>query len=171
LFVRDSLKEGGKQVEIGRLSLNRTHNLDIKLLAQRIVDDRANANSDLRLIARQQDIPTAPPLSYTEDLYAYRNLSGDKFDQMYVRQLLQANREEIKRFRFAARNSRNTDVRDFAGRILPVLEEHLRIAENITRIAALNIDVNEPAGAEPRPAYRDPFYQGDPALPHQFNEP
>ncbi len=170
LFVRAALTDGGKQVEMGRLSVGRTHNIDVKLLAQRIVDDRANANADLRLIARNQEIPTAPPSSYTDDLYAFRSLTGDKFDQMYVRQLMQSTREEIKHFRFAARNSRNTDLREYAGRILPVLEEHLRIAENITRLAALNINVNEPAGAERLPPYRDPYYQGDPALPHQFNE-
>ena len=170
LFVRDSLKEGGKQVEIGLIGLNRTHNLDIKLLAQRIVDDRASANADLNMIAWHQEISYGAPINYIDELYPYRHLEGDKFDQMYIRQVLQSNRDEIKRFRFAARNSRNTDLREFAGRILPVLEEHLRIAENISRMAALNLDVNEPAGAARGPAYRDPYYQGDPELPHQFNE-
>ncbi len=165
MFVREAFALSAREMELSRLSLARAQSLDLKLLAQRILDDNARADQDLRMIVRQQEVPSR--VSIIETLEPYRNLVGANFDRAYVQHLVKVQREDIPKFRAAARTARNSDVRDFASRNLPVLEEHLRIAENIGRIAGLSADINEPAGAE-RP-HRDPYYEGDPQLRHQFN--
>jgi predicted outer membrane protein len=169
LFIRDAILESSRQVEVARVGVEQAHNLDLKLLAQRIVDERANAVADLRIIARQQHVPSAPEPNHSNDVaFALSNLSGDKFDQMYVRFLLQSHRDQIHKYRAGARNLRNSDVRDFAGRDLPFVQEYFRIAENINTMAGMKIEVNEPAGAEREG--RDPFYQGDQSLPQLYTE-
>ncbi len=167
-FVSDALVQGAEEIQLGRIASERAEDLDLKLLAQRVLDDRARANRELQMIAQLEKVPrvTASKNVSTID---FSNLSGAAFDRAYVRHLLNVHRSEIKKCRAASRDAYNDEIRAFAGRMLATLQEHVRIAENISSLAQLGEDVNEPAGAERQPADIDPYYQGDSKVRHQFN--
>ncbi|MDB6028119.1 MAG: hypothetical protein JWM68_4342 [Verrucomicrobiales bacterium] len=168
-FASQTLCRGAGEMDLSRLGVDRSQNPDLKLLAQRIFDDHSRADDDLRIIIRQQGIPISSELDQEDDVASLQRLSGSNFDRMFIHHLMETRREEIKNFKAAARNARNSDLREFASRGLPVLEEHLRIAENIAKNVGLDLNVNEPAGANRTDRLRDPYYGGDPQQPHQFN--
>lgn len=168
IFVQDALAGGAKEIEMGLLGVQRADNLDLQLLAQRIFDDHTQANRDLGLIASQEQVPL-PSQAPDYSVKHLGGLSGSAFDRVYLQHMQEGHRADIKKFEAAARNARSRNIRDFAARTLPILREHLRIAQNISRNAGIGSIVNEAAGAEPRPLETSPFYQGDSERPHQFN--
>ena len=166
LFVNDALIAGSRQIEIARLGIENSHNPDLTLLAQEIYDDNVRANQELRIIAERENIPVP---SIATETVGIAIPQGPDFDALFIQQLFAAHEGDIKTFQAAARNAQNTEVRDFAARVLPALQEHYRIAQNITKTAGLNAQINEPAGAERPVEQEDPFYKGDPDIRHQFN--
>lgn len=170
LFASDALKNSFSEMELARLGMERAGSPELRLLAQRIFDDHANAQEDLRIIVAQQGILTEERMVLSPAQNELLRLSGASFDRAFLREIVQENPDEIRKFKAAARSAKNTELRDFAARNLPVMEEHLRIAENIGKMAALDLNINEPAGAQRPTVIGDPYYGGDVHLPHQFNE-
>lgn len=169
LFVEQAISGGTHEVALSRLGMERADNLDLKLLAQKIFDDHNRAMKELQLLVHLERIPVRGEPRPIPDLSQLNNLSGPAFDRAYIRHLREAHAENIKVFEAASRNAYKDEVRTFAGRFLPVLREHLRVARNIGDMADYGDEINEPAGAERPQEKRDPYYQGDPKIPHQFN--
>jgi putative membrane protein len=57
-------------------------------------------------------------------------LSGDAFDKAYMRAMIEDHQEDVLEFRQESQSAKDPDVRQFAAKTLPTLEEHLRIAED-----------------------------------------
>ena len=156
IFIREALTGGLNEMELAKIAMQRASNLDLQLLARRIFDDHKRGNEDLEIIAHNEgiQIPQLPRDGAMVQRLA--GLSGNEFDRTYLQHVIEHHRFDVKRFESTARSARNEDVRNFAGKVLPALQEHLRIAENISEIAGLEVEINEPTGAE-----RKPFYEGD----------
>ncbi|MFN7140135.1 MAG: DUF4142 domain-containing protein [Limisphaerales bacterium] len=164
MFVNDAMLSGRNEIEMARIGAQRADNLDLRLLSQRIVDDHTRANQELIMLARQERIVLPDldqePQTHTAHLSA---LQGPEFDRVFLQHMLDAHRTDIKKFEAASRTAQNPEIRAFAARTLPKLREHLRIAQNISRIAAIGPEgeIFEPAGAErPGPAI-EPYYESD----------
>jgi putative membrane protein len=57
-------------------------------------------------------------------------LSGNAFDKAYMRAMIEDHQEDVSEFRQESQSAKDPDVRQFAAKTLPTLEEHLRIAED-----------------------------------------
>src|SRR4051794_36989347 len=155
---------------MARLGIGNIENLDLKLLAQRVYDDRTHGNRQLALLARQEDIDPGVQRNPPLPIFELKTDSKEDFDRMYLRHVIDVNRDDIKRFSVASKTARNSDVRDYAAKWLPALREQQRFAQNINRMAGFEVDINEGAGAEAPGRAGEPFYQGDPESQNQFNQ-
>lgn len=169
IFVSDALIDGSREIEMGRLAIRNAQNQDLRILAQRIFDDHVRANRELEIIARQEEIPLPATVHHGETSEHNQSAAGPEFDRMFMRHIEETRLETIKKYKAASRTARSFDIRAFAARTLPSLQEQLRLARNINKVSGLSVDVNEPAGAQPSPLERDPFYEGDLDQPHQFD--
>ena len=69
----------------------------------------------------------------------YRNLSrkdGAEFDKSYVDMMVDQHEADVKLFERAARDAEDSEVRAFASRHLPSLQQHLQRANNLAETAA-----------------------------------
>src|SRR5688572_17691041 len=57
IFVQDALAAGRQEIAMGLLGVQRAENLDLQLLAQRLFYDHSQANKDLEIIAKLEEIP------------------------------------------------------------------------------------------------------------------
>ena len=57
-------------------------------------------------------------------------LSGPQFDKTYMSEMVRDHQQDVAEFQKAAR-SNDAQVKDFASRTLPTLEDHLREAQQI----------------------------------------
>ena len=164
IFIREALATGMNEMETSKLAMQRASNLDVQLLARRIYDDHKRGNDELHIIAHNEGI-TIPQLPRdTEAIEHLSSYTGTEFDYLYLQHVLDHHNFDVKRFESTARSARNEDVRNFAGKTLPALQEHLRIAKNINEIAGLGIEINEAAGSERKPFYENDSQRQFPAL-------
>jgi putative membrane protein len=58
-------------------------------------------------------------------------LSGAEFDRAYMRYMVREHKADVKEFQHEATKASDPDVQSWAGKTLPTLQEHLRMAEDI----------------------------------------
>ena len=96
-------------------------------LGQKMVDDHTKANDDLKAIASKDSIelPTALDAKHQARLDKLSKLSGAAFDKAYVKDQLKDHQMDVREFQAESQGGTNADVKDFATKTLPVLQQHL----------------------------------------------
>ena len=134
-FVMKAANGGMAEVELGKLAVDKAASDEVKKFGQRMVDDHGKANEELKTLAQNKKItlPTAvdPKAMALHDRLA--KLSGAAFDRAYLQAMLADHQKDVNEFRLEARSGKDADVRGWAAKTLPTLEEHLKLAQSANR--------------------------------------
>jgi putative membrane protein len=134
-FISEAAEGGLAEVELGRLAENKASNPKVKDFGQKMVEDHSKANSELKHTAQKLGVSVPDHISATQlaektKLSAY---SGTHFDRSYMDAMLKDHRDDIAAFKREAADGENAEIKSFASKTLPTLEEHLRLAEKTER--------------------------------------
>jgi putative membrane protein len=132
-FVEAAATAGMAEVAMAKVAQQRG-GADVKRFANRMVTDHDKANRELMAIAgtKSIDVPDKLPGKDRRALDKLRKLRGAAFDAEYVKSQLAAHKDAWSLFKRESANGRDSDLKAFAGRTLPTLQEHLA---NITALA------------------------------------
>jgi putative membrane protein len=125
-------KGGMAEVELGRLATEKAASDEVKKFGQRMVDDHSKASEELKTLAQNKHI-TLPDAIDPQDKALHdrlAKLSGAAFDRAYMQAMLADHRKDVNEFRIEARSGKDADVKGWAAKTLPTLEEHLKMAQD-----------------------------------------
>lgn len=130
-FAMKAAQGGMAEVELGKLATEKGQNQQVKAFGQRMVDDHTKANDDLKSIAANKSInlPTSLDAKDQSTKDRLSKLSGAEFDKAYMRDMVNDHEKDVAEFRKEADHGQDPDLKAFAHKTLPVLEEHLRMAK------------------------------------------
>ena len=131
-FAMEAAKGGLMEVEMGRMAADHATNPDVKAFGQRMVTDHTKANDELKTLASQKGItlPTSIDAAAKAKMDKMSRMSGDAFDKAYMDDMLKDHKHDVAEFRKEANGGKDADIKGFAGKTLPTLEEHLKMAED-----------------------------------------
>jgi putative membrane protein len=133
MFMIQAKASGMAEIRMGQLALQETSNIKVKGLAQRIVEDHANANRKLGALA--QDKQVTLPDSSSNDAQAtvasMSSLDGGKFDRAWAAAMVSDHQKAITLFTNEIEKARDPQVRAFAQATLPTLKAHLEMAQRL----------------------------------------
>ena len=134
-FVMDAAKGGMAEVELGKLAADKASSSDVKKFGQRMVDDHGKANDELKKLAQNKNItlPTAVDAQDKATIDRLSKLSGDAFDRAYMQAMLKDHRKDVSEFRTESKSGKDPDVKAWASKTLPTLEEHLKMAQDTNK--------------------------------------
>jgi putative membrane protein len=126
---------GGSEMEITlcEMAVIQAVGDDVKEFAQMMVNDHSLAGQELMALAERAHLGFPRDLD-REDNSIIKHLSGLKgreFDRAYIRQMVQNHRDDIKMFQTMAGDGKNPELKNFAQRYVPILEQHLKTAQDI----------------------------------------
>jgi putative membrane protein len=130
-FATKAAEGGLKEVKFGELAKQQGVRDEVKQLGQRMVDDHGKSNIKLKQIAEDKSIELPQQLS-DEDQQKYDELqqkSGAEFDQAYTDEMVSDHEKDIDEFQEYADQGTDPDLTSFAGQSLPMLKEHLQLAQ------------------------------------------
>lgn len=132
-FIKKAAEGGIAEVQLGKLAAEKATNPDVKQFGQRMVDDHAKANDQLKQVAEKDDVrlpdhPSAAELAQKDRL---EKLSGAQFDKAYMADMLKDHRQDVAEFRTEAKSAHDPDLKSFVEQTLPTLEDHLKTAESV----------------------------------------
>jgi len=132
-FINEATAKGLAEIQTGRLALDKSTAPDIKAFAQQMIDDHTQANHMLADIARQKnlEIETEKQLVDKAKAMVLRVRSGESFDLAYVNNQIAAHQQTIELFQRTNSSIRDTDIKDFIATLLPKLQQHLRVAQQL----------------------------------------
>ncbi|NTV10907.1 MAG: DUF4142 domain-containing protein, partial [Zoogloea sp.] len=133
-FVSDAVSGGMAEVEAGRLVAAKSTDADLKAFAMRMAQDHTKANDELLRIASTKGIsvPTAVGAADRARLDRLNSLSGARLRQIYLAQFgTAAHQKTIQLFERQSREGQDADLKAYADRTLPTLQEHLRMVQQL----------------------------------------
>jgi len=135
MFVLDVAKDGMAEIDIGNLASEKAISDDVKKFAQRMVTDHGKANDELKTLAQSKNI-TLPAgvdakAKATHDRLA--KLSGPAFERAYVQEMVAGHRKAVAAFKKESTSGKDPEVKAWATKTLPTIEEHLKMAQDIAK--------------------------------------
>jgi putative membrane protein len=100
-----------------------------------MIEDHTKANQELKSIATAQnlELPTKPGKSELTTEHRLKQASGPAFDRAYIEDMVQDHEKDVAAFRKEAQSGQDPAVKAFAQKYLPVLEQHLRMAQELNK--------------------------------------
>jgi putative membrane protein len=130
-FVTKAAQGGLAEVQMGQRAAEKGVAPDIRSFGQRMVSDHSRANEELKSAATRAGatVPAAPSSDQQDSLADLDKQSGDDFDKAYAKAMVDDHKEDIDLFKKEASSGQNAELKAFAQKTLPTLEEHLRLAQ------------------------------------------
>ena len=118
---------------MGQLATEKASNPDVKAYGQKMIDDHTKANDQLKSIAQEEGV-TLPTSPNSKDQAIYdrlSKLSGADFDKQYAKHMVMDHQEDVKDFKKEADTGKDEKTKSFASQTLPVLQDHLKMAQDM----------------------------------------
>jgi putative membrane protein len=147
-FLREAASVNLMEIRLGQLAQSKASNAAVKQFGQRMVNDHTRLEQDLSSIVSANGIALNPTLTSDQNdkINSLQNISASQFDQAYMSLMIQGHQTDVAQFDNESRNADSPQVRDFAARSLPVLQQHLTLAQQV------GSQVNAVVATTPQPA-------------------
>ena len=145
-FIMDAAMGGMMEVELGRVAAEKGMSDAVKQFGQRMVDDHSKANSELMSLASSKGItlPTELDAKHREHVTKLSAMSGADFDREYTKMMVSDHRKDVSEFEKQSTRGIDPDLKAFASKTLPTLQEHLRMAEALPGAKSGGGNMNKP---------------------------
>jgi putative membrane protein len=126
---------GMAEVEVGQLASDKAQSDSVKQFAKRMVTDHGKMNDELKTLAQNKNIslPSDSGAKHKATKERLAKLSGAAFDKAYMQEMLTDHRKDVGEFQKQSRTAKDPDVKAWAAKTLPTLEEHLQLAQAASR--------------------------------------
>ncbi|HEX8784670.1 MAG TPA: DUF4142 domain-containing protein [Telluria sp.] len=132
--LKDMAQADIDEVAGGKMALTKAQSSDVKAFAQQMVDDHGQALSKVQAVAQQKGVtlPTDVDSKHKAMSAKLEKLSGDAFDKAYIKDAGVKDHTVVhKKLMADAKKIKDPDVKAVADAHLPVVEQHLKAAEQL----------------------------------------
>jgi putative membrane protein len=132
-FAKDAIRGGMEEVQLGELAKQNAASPAVREFGEGMVTDHQKANDQLKQIVQKRGalIPVSLSHHETSRLEHLQKLSGADFDKAYISDMISDHKKDVREFEKATRNLSDPELKAFAEKTLPTLQEHLREAESL----------------------------------------
>jgi putative membrane protein len=134
-FMQKAAMGGLAEVALGNMAQQKASSDQVKQYGARMVQDHTAANNELMQIASAKGVqlPTAPDKKHQQDMDRMEKLSGAQFDKAYMSHMVADHKKDVSDYKKEASSGKDPDVKAFAAKTLPTLQEHLQLAQTTHR--------------------------------------
>jgi len=132
LFLRHAAEGGNAELEASKLVATKTADPAVKKFAQAVAADQQSIVAELRQLALAKDVklPDEPSKMQQASIAKLAKLDGARFDKEYSREIgVLAHKDSVALFQQAQKKAKDADVKAFASKTLPLLEQELKMGQ------------------------------------------
>ena len=132
-FVREAASGNLMEIQLGQLAQNKASNPAVKQFAQRMVADHNNLENQLTSVASSGGQSFTPTMDsrHQNQINKLQVLSGAEFDRNYMSLMIRAHQRDVNNFQTQSQSANSAQVRTLATNSLPVLQQHLSLAQQV----------------------------------------
>lgn len=138
-FARMTAMRSMMEIQLSQAALEKASSDAVRQLAQRMLDDYTRWSDSIQRISARLDIQIPAELdarhkAETDQIMA---LSGAEFDRAYLREMVRLQNKALTITHYEAANAGVARFRNWAGVMIPTMQEELKIAKQEENAAAL----------------------------------
>ena len=129
-FANEAAQGGMAEVEFGRIAAQKATDPSVRAFGQRMVADHSKASAELKSIASRKgmQLPNEMNSEQKSEMDKLEKLSGADFDKEYMSAMVKDHEDDVKAFETQSKEGNDGDVKAFAAKTLPTLQDHLQMA-------------------------------------------
>ncbi len=126
----DAAHSGLMEIAMAQHALKQAQSAEVRKVAQTILDDHKQMNTDLKALAAKKNItlPEALPKKEQDDIDK-NDKKGKEYDKSYLDDVIKMHEKDIDEIKDAAEDSKDGDVKKLFGDAIPKLQRHLDMAK------------------------------------------
>ena len=132
-FIKEAAQGGMMEVELGKAAQDKASNEKVKDFGKRMEQDHSKANDELKSWASSNNVtlPTEENAQQKAMHDKLAKMSGDAFDRAYASHMVADHAKAVGSFQHASKTAANADLKAWAAKTLPTLEEHQKQARTV----------------------------------------
>ncbi|HEA28572.1 MAG TPA: DUF4142 domain-containing protein [Leeuwenhoekiella sp.] len=121
------------EIELGNYAQEHASSDAVKQFGATMVKDHGKDRENLKALAESKNItiPSEPGDDFQKHIAELEKYEGAEFDKNYISFMVSDHKEDIDEFEKEVDNGQDQEIVAFATKGLPVLKEHLKMAEAI----------------------------------------
>ncbi|EOI3502566.1 DUF4142 domain-containing protein [Cronobacter dublinensis] len=134
--LKDMAQANINEVAAAKIALSKAESSDVKAYAQKMVDDHGSALTKVEAVAKQKGVtlPTEPDAKHKAMAEKLEKQSGDAFDKAYIENAgTKDHKMVLSKLQSDATKIKDPDVKALADAHTPVVEQHLKAAEEMKK--------------------------------------
>ena len=138
-FAKAAARGGQMEVTLGQLAAQNGQDQSVRDFGTKMVQDHQAANQQLMQLLSQKgaSVSTEPGWMGEHMVSHFQGLKGADFDKAYIKDMVKDHEKDIKEFQKEADSGEDADLKNFASKTLPTLQDHLRMANDAqTKLAS-----------------------------------
>lgn len=131
-FMTKAAQGGLAEVDMGNMASSKATNADVKAFGNRMVTDHSKANDELKQLAATKGVTLPADVNDEQKkaMDAMSSKSGKDFDKTYMDDMVKDHETDVKEFEKASKSAKDADLKAWATKTLPTLQEHLKMAKD-----------------------------------------
>jgi putative membrane protein len=133
-FVTEAANSDMLEIAASKLVAGKSDTKD-KAFADHMIKDHTATSDELKALATKAKLtlPTAMDSAHQSKLDKLSKLNGDDFRKEYEDMQVSAHKDAVSLFERYAKGGDNADLKDWAGKTLPKLQGHLKMAQDLNK--------------------------------------
>jgi len=134
-FMTMGARGGIAEVQMAQLALEKSRTPAVRRFAEMMIAHHGQSNQAMMALAQQKQIspPTTMGAEHQATYDQLAGLRGRAFDRAYAQAMVADHQEDLEAYQTEARDGTDPDVKAFAARNVPLLQDHLRMAQRMSQ--------------------------------------
>lgn len=130
-FIKNAIQSGAAEVAFGELGMKQGASTPVKNFAKMLVNDHQKVNDQLTKILKKKNADFEISADTDRNLEKISKLSDAAFDKSFVQAVVENHTRVIRFFEQQADKGKDTELKNWATRTLPMLQKHLEHAREL----------------------------------------
>lgn len=119
----------------GNLAIEKAATRKYQNYGRRLMKDQDKLMAEIKVLAESKkfSLPTEISNQKSAELDRMKTVSGESFERRFRRMIIKDHKRDIDFFKKTAESSADPEIRDFAKRYLPLMEQHLELARDLNK--------------------------------------
>jgi putative membrane protein len=150
-FVEKAAVSDMFEIQSSQLAAEKANDDAVKAFARKMVEDHTKTSNEMKAMVQKLQgvqLPTQLDNEHRQKLEQLRSAAGGQFQQQYRSQQIEAHQAAVRLFEDYGRNGDNDEMKSWAQKTLPNLQQHLQHAQGLPQQAQ---DVSQAPAAGQQP--------------------
>jgi len=133
-FVKEAAVSDMFEIEAGKLAQQKG-SPEARAFAMHMIEDHTKTSDAIKAMVKsgdvKADVPAALDSAHQSKLDKLKGLTGNDFNKNYDSVQVDAHKDAVSLFERYSKGGDNAKLKNFAGKTLPTIQDHLKMAQNL----------------------------------------